>query len=716
MKNRLLALSLSFLLITQLATVAQPLPAVPSTVQFADLTVRFDEGARRIIQQDVNTLVLSNRRYWEAKLDRVILYFPIMEAILKEEQVPVDFKYLAVQESSLTPDAVSTSAAVGYWQFKREAAQDFGMRVDDEIDERKHLQTATRSAARYLKRSNTQYNNWVSSLFSYYLGATGISKLVPPEWVGAREISLNSRTDRYILRFFAHKIALESALPTYRPAVPMTLLEYPATGGKTMAAMADELGLDEYEIRKYNRWLQGDVVPTDKEYSLLVPVTADRLADVRQRMRTTVRTQPSTFASNDTGFPVLRKVTYAKGPKDVILYEINGLPGIQALAGDNATSLARKAKISYSSFLRYNDMGERDPVTEGEVYYLAKKMRKAVVPFHTVREGETLRGVSQMYGIRLKHLLKKNRIDRLQKLQAGRILWLRDRRPRNRPVEIVNDPAAPAVPGTTAPSSQPTRPVVAQNEPTSRPAAPASVPQTAADRKKYTPKFADEAPAETNRTASTTTPATRPTSRPANPAPSGTTTSRPTSSATSPVEEELPAPGTSDRVVIIRTTEEPEPSRPAVTSPNRPVSGTYAPSPKTTSSTSASRTPATPAAPTRPTSALTSLSRHTVEPGQTYYSISRQYGVTVDELLAWNKLTMNDKLSVGQQLLVKAPAASTPAATANDVQYHTVQRGETMFRISKQYGVSVEQIQEWNQLSEVGVKEGQRLKIMKGVN
>lgn len=64
-----------------------------------------------------------------------------------------------------------------------------------------------------------------------------------------------------------------------------------------------------------------------------------------------------------------------------ILYEINGLPGIQAQAGDNAASLSRKAKISLSSFLRYNDMGERDPVLVNDVYYLAKKRKKALVPF-----------------------------------------------------------------------------------------------------------------------------------------------------------------------------------------------------------------------------------------------------------------------------------------------------------------------------------------------
>ena len=149
-----------------------------------------------------------------------------------DEDVPTDFKYLAVQESSLTPDAVSSSTAVGYWQFKRETAMDNGMRVDDEIDERKSITASTHGAAKYLKRSNGQFNNWVASLYSYYLGAGGISKLIPPEWSYAREVALDGKTDRYILRFFAHKVAIENALQTHQTSNRFALIEYPNGGGQ----------------------------------------------------------------------------------------------------------------------------------------------------------------------------------------------------------------------------------------------------------------------------------------------------------------------------------------------------------------------------------------------------------------------------------------------------------------------------------------------------
>ena len=88
------------------------------------------------------------------------------------------------------------------------------------------------------------------------------------------------------------------------------------------------------------------------------------------------------------------------------------------------------------------------------------------------------------------------------------------------------------------------------------------------------------------------------------------------------------------------------------------------------------------------------------------YSISKMYGVTIDEIKQWNNLSDN-ALSIGQQLIIKKggttpapPAATTssPAATANKKGMHTVAAKETMFSISRQYGISVQQLQEWNKL------------------
>lgn len=114
---------------------------------------------------------------------------------------------------------------------------------------------------------------------------------------------------------------------------------------------------------------------------------------------------------------------------------------------------------------------------------------------------------------------------------------------------------------------------------------------------------------------------------------------------------------------------------------------------------------------------------HSVEAGQTYYSISKLYGVSIDDVLAANNFTLDNKLAVGQQITIRnVPQGfpvgreintAAPATSTQEVVYHTVEKGQTMFRISKLYNVTIEQIQQWNGLTDVAVKEGQKIKIVK---
>ncbi len=301
-----------FFLWFALTSAAQPTPTptAPEQLRFANLMVRFDPDARRLIQQDINSL-MGNRQYWNAKLDRAHLYFPVMETVLLTEKIPTDFKYLAILESSLTPDAVSSSQAVGYWQFKRETAEDYGMLVNDEVDERKNISSSTTAAARYLRRSYGIYNNWLSAMFSFYLGPGGISKLVSPDWVNASTVTLDGNTDRYMLRFFAHKLAVEHAMRTYQPVNTFSLVEYTGGSGKTINDIAGDLSLNPADIRAYNRWLLVDHIPTNKPYTLAIPAPNNQINDVRQRIARTTGKPLKSVLTDDIAFPVLRRVTAA---------------------------------------------------------------------------------------------------------------------------------------------------------------------------------------------------------------------------------------------------------------------------------------------------------------------------------------------------------------------------------------------------------------------
>lgn len=94
---------------------------------------------------------------------------------------------------------------------------------------------------------------------------------------------------------------------------------------------------------------------------------------------------------------------------------------------------------------------------------------------------------------------------------------------------------------------------------------------------------------------------------------------------------------------------------------------------------------------------------HTVQQGETLFSISRMYDVTVNEIRTWNELE-TDQLSTGQTIRVVPPAGDNRVI-------HTVEPGESMFGISREYNVTIAEIQQWNNLESSSVNVGQELII-----
>jgi LysM repeat protein len=104
-------------------------------------------------------------------------------------------------------------------------------------------------------------------------------------------------------------------------------------------------------------------------------------------------------------------------------------------------------------------------------------------------------------------------------------------------------------------------------------------------------------------------------------------------------------------------------------------------------------------------SAQQSQTSHTVQQGETLFSISQQYGITIDELREWNNLESNN-LQPGQTLLIQKPGVEERIV-------HEVQPGESLFGISQQYGVTVAEIQEWNRMEGTTLEAGTDLIIYK---
>jgi LysM repeat protein len=117
---------------------------------------------------------------------------------------------------------------------------------------------------------------------------------------------------------------------------------------------------------------------------------------------------------------------------------------------------------------------------------------------------------------------------------------------------------------------------------------------------------------------------------------------------------------------------------------------------------------------TKPTTPSPSA-KHIVQKGETLYSIARQYGISVDELKRWNSITENE-ISLGQNLVVSGNSvlAEVPKQIElkNISATHTVASKETLYSISRQYGVTVSQLKEWNSLSSDELKLGSMIYVV----
>jgi membrane-bound lytic murein transglycosylase D len=375
-------------------------PEVPHKIHFAGMVLTIHDDARREIQKDVDALT-KNKRYFEMNAERARTYFPIIEKIFKEEQLPIDFKYLALQESALTADAISVSNAVGFWQFKDYTAQEMGMRVDHQIDERMNIVSATHGAARYIKQNNWRFNNWVLALQAYQMGAGGVERALGEKYNGDSHMEITSDTYWYVKKYLAHKVAFEEASKGL-PQLNISL--YETKSEKKLSDIAYEVSVDEKVLSEYNKWAKRGTVPADKPYYLIIP-GGNTMQDFNNL----------TLSSEKASKPIpLAKVSHSSNISAIIngvdqtKTVINGVQVIRANDGETVFAIASRADLDVSKFIQYNDLTIDHTIRPGSFYFVKQKKKKNSAGTYQTKPGDDLWSVSQQFGVRLKNLKKLN--------------------------------------------------------------------------------------------------------------------------------------------------------------------------------------------------------------------------------------------------------------------------------------------------------------------
>ncbi|MFB9055725.1 lytic transglycosylase domain-containing protein [Mariniflexile ostreae] len=222
--------------------------------------------------------------YWQSNgllmFKRAKKYFPTIEPILKKYGVPDDFKYLAVIESGLV-NVVSPAGARGVWQIMPATAKENGLEVNDNVDERYHLEKSTEVACKYLLKSKRELGSWTLAAAAYNAGNYGISRRLKEQRVtDYYDLLLGEETGRYMFRIVALKEILSnpdtygfnfrekdlySDVPTYTVSLDTAVTDF--------SKFAQNFGINYKILKIHNPWLREPhlINKSRKKYDISIP-------------------------------------------------------------------------------------------------------------------------------------------------------------------------------------------------------------------------------------------------------------------------------------------------------------------------------------------------------------------------------------------------------------------------------------------------------------
>jgi len=255
-------------------------PKIPNYLEFAGEKIPTENFE---VYERMEREFLSNT-YWHSAtilaIKRANRWFPIIEPILKKNNIPDDFKYLCVAESNMD-NVISPAGATGFWQFMKPAGEKYGLKINSQIDERYDVEKSTEAACKYLKDSHDMFGSWIAAAASYNMGQDGVKEQQDRQKAkNYFNLVLNSETSRFVARIVSLKYILQNpesygfdikADQKYKP-----LECYEVTLDSSIADFADyakSLGVNYFILKMYNPWLRDNYLSnkTKTAYTIKLP-------------------------------------------------------------------------------------------------------------------------------------------------------------------------------------------------------------------------------------------------------------------------------------------------------------------------------------------------------------------------------------------------------------------------------------------------------------
>lgn len=371
-------------------------------------------------------------------------YFPIFEAALDAEGMPLELKYLPVIESALNPRALSRVGACGLWQFMYSTGKMYKLEITSFVDERRNPYLATQAAVKYLNDLYAIYGDWILVIAAYNCGPGNVNKAIRRSG-GKRNYwdiyyYLPRETRGYVPAFIAanyvfryHKehgiFPIESTLPTLCDSI---VLE----DALHFEQIAAKLEMSVEELRDLNPQYRADVIPAGfgKSYVLRMPYN---------HVTNFIDQQDSIFVYNRSKY--FNDSDRMANPKDRIKVQASALGTegrvrlvYKVKSGDVPGAIASKFGVRLADLRYWNNLNRRMTIRVGQklvVYVPEKKAAQyknsttyggkvnnsvkapavetinGEFVLYTVRKGENLWSIAKKYpGISTKDIMKWNNL------------------------------------------------------------------------------------------------------------------------------------------------------------------------------------------------------------------------------------------------------------------------------------------------------------------
>lgn len=392
------------------------------------IELEYNERVRRYI--DVYTI--ERREHLAKIIGLAELYFPIFEEMLDKYRLPLELKYLAIVESALDPRAISSSAAVGLWQFKINTSKMFDLEVNSYVDERCDPYKSTEAACAYLQYLYRIYNDWQLALAAYN-GGPGVVRNAIIRSGGKTnfweiEPYLPDQTNGYVPAFIAVNYVMShyqdhNIEPIRSPFIHLdvdTVKIHEATSFKRIAEL---INLPVETLQYLNPAYKLDYIPKQKEGATVVLPA--------NKVRLFLKNEKAILDANNKSATPEEEIAMAgdKNGKIKIVHEV--------ARGEYFHKIAIKYNCTIDDIKIWNSLPTNDlnvgqlldiwvnPVLARSIKeerMLPKQQRDSTDRFiyYIVREGDTIWSIAEKFNCRsISELKEENQIDNEKDLKPG---------------------------------------------------------------------------------------------------------------------------------------------------------------------------------------------------------------------------------------------------------------------------------------------------------